>query len=104
MMTTEPQTSRADRSHAAPERGTSVLVRRRRTPTLGLWVVVSLLLGALAGIVVALLSGVPDISTALYFAATGVFFVGLPIAAVFGIVDGIRAGRAERRRGATARR
>lgn len=103
MMSTEPQTPRTEGAGTPPGRGTSVLVRRR-TPSLGLWVVCSLLLGALVGVVVALLSGVPDLSTALYFAATGVFFIGLPIAAVFGIADGIRAGRAERRRGATSRR
>ena len=79
-----------------PARGTSVMVRRGRKPTLGMWVVLSLVVGALVGVIVALLAHVSDLSTTLYFAATGVFFVGLPIAAVFGIADSIRAGRQER--------
>lgn len=80
----------------SPERGTTILVRRGRTPTLGLWVTLALVVGAIAGAATALAAGVNDLSTTLYFAATGVFFVGLPLGAIAGIIDGILASRRER--------
>lgn len=76
--------------------GAVVLVRRSRKLSLGGWIVVCLALGIVAGIVTALVAGVNDLSTILYFGATGLFFVGLPLGAIAGIVDGIRYGKQDK--------
>lgn len=78
--------------------GTVLLVRRRRTPTLGFWVLVSMVLAALVGVGIALAVGVVHLAGLLYFAVTAAVFIGLPLAAGFSFWDALRHRRSDRRR------
>lgn len=90
-----PQTP-SDAAEPAPET-TAVYVRRRRVPTLAFWVALAIFVGLVAGAITALVTGVGDIGSILYFAVTGGVFVGLPLALIAAIVDAVKH-RSERRR------
>lgn len=68
---------------------TSLYVRRRRTPTLGLWVTLAIALPALAALLSAPLFDFADISGVLNFMLVAAVFVGLPLAAIAALVDAI---------------
>lgn len=75
------------------------LVRRRRVPALGFWVLVAIAVAVIGGVVTAWVTGVRDVAGMLYFAATAVMVVGIPLAGISAIVDGVphRRRRAPRR-------
>ena len=74
-----------------------LLVRRRRTPALGFWVLLALAVAFLGGTVVAWLAEVRAPAGMLYFGVTAAVMVGLPLAALAALVDAI-ADRRRRRR------
>lgn len=67
--------------------GTTVLVRRGRRPTLGFWVVLSVLVPAVAGLVVGPFLGLSDVGGIVIFALLMVLGVGFPLAAIATAVD-----------------
>lgn len=69
---------------------TSLYVRRGRTPTLGFWVALAIVLPALAALLSAPLFDFADISGVLNFMLVAAVFVGLPLAAIAALVDAIR--------------
>ncbi|PWH07716.1 hypothetical protein DEO23_03615 [Brachybacterium endophyticum] len=81
----------------APDEGTVLYVRRRRVPTLGFWVTLSIIVGLLAGAVTALITRVDSAGGVIYFAVTGAVFIGLPLALIAAVVDAV-IHRGERRR------
>ena len=74
---------------------TAVLVARRRSLSLGGLVVIALALGALAGIVGALVKGVASLGTLVIAGLYGLMFVGGALALVIVVID----WALERRRG-----
>lgn len=78
--------------------GTVILVRRRRMPSLGFWVLGCMLLAALVGAVVAYVVDVRYLAGMVYFAVTSAVFFGLPLAALAALVDALRHRRSDRRR------
>ena len=77
-----------------------ILVRRRRAPALGLWVLIALAVGFVAGAVTALVQGISVFGDVVYMGVTGVLFVGFPLALVAALAD----AWSERRRRPRARR
>lgn len=78
-------------SAEAPEdTGTTVYVRRGRTPTLGLWVVLALAVPAVAALLVAPLFDFTDLGGVVSFALVAAVVVGLPLAALAALVDALR--------------
>ncbi|HLQ79797.1 MAG TPA: hypothetical protein VK122_01785 [Brachybacterium sp.] len=69
---------------------TSVYVRRRRTPTLGFWVALALIVPAVAALLVSPLFDFADIAGVLNFMLVAAVFVGLPLAAIACVIDAIR--------------
>lgn len=79
------------------DEGTVLYVRRGRSLGLGGWVVIALVVTAIAGCVVALVSGQTALGSVVYLAATTAFFVGLPLAGVIALVDLVLERRRRRR-------
>lgn len=73
-----------------PVDGTSVYVRRGRTPTLGFWVALAIIVPAVAALLSAPLFEFADLSGVLNFMLVAAVFVGLPLAAIAALVDAIR--------------
>lgn len=69
---------------------TAVYVRRRRTPTLGFWVILALLAPAVAALLLSPLFAFDDLSGVLNFMLLAAVVVGLPLAAIACLVDAIR--------------
>lgn len=92
-----PARAEAPEDAITPE-GTVILVRRRRMPSLAFWVLGSMLLAALAGVVVALVADVGYLAGIAYFAVTSAVFFGLPLAAFAALIDALRHRRTDRRR------
>ncbi|EWS81924.1 hypothetical protein [Brachybacterium phenoliresistens] len=93
-----PAADAADAEDSSTPEGTVILVRRRRMPSLGFWVLGCMLLAALAGAVVAYVVEVRYLAGMVYFAVTGAVFFGLPLAALAALVDALRHRRTDRRR------
>lgn len=79
----------------APEKtpataGTSVYVRRGRTPTLGFWVAIALAVPAVLALLSAPFFDFVDLGGVVNFVLMAVVFVGLPLAAVVAAVDAYR--------------
>lgn len=77
--------------------GRVLLVRRRRRPALGLWVLIALVAAFVAGLIVAWVGGARVLSQLLYFGATSVMLIGLPLALIAAIADAVIERRARRR-------
>ena len=77
---------------------TSLYVRRGRTPTLGFWVALALIVPAVAALVAAPFFGFGDISSVLNFMLVAAVFVGLPLAGIAALVDSMRHRGEKRRR------
>lgn len=69
---------------------TSVYVRRRRTPTLGFWVALAIVVPTVAAMLISPLFAFADIAGVLNFMLVTAVFVGLPLAAIACAVDAIR--------------
>lgn len=69
---------------------TSVYVRRRRTPTLGFWVALAIIVPTVAALLISPLFAFADIAGVLNFMLVAAVFVGLPLAAIACAVDAIR--------------
>lgn len=79
--------------------GTSLYVRRGRTPTLGFWVALAIAVPALAALLSAPLFAFADIGGVLNFMLLAAVFVGLPLAAIAALVDSLtHRGSGSRRR------
>lgn len=76
--------------------GRVVLVRRRRVPALGFWVLLAVLVSAVIGAGIAWFAGVHHLTGILYFAVTAIFLIGGPLALVAAIVDAILDRRRRR--------
>src|SRR5699024_3540754 len=63
-----------------PAEGTTVLVRRGRRPILGFWVVLSVLVPAVAGLVLGPFLGLRDVGDIVIFALLLVLAAGFPLA------------------------
>ncbi|HEX7350734.1 hypothetical protein [Brachybacterium sp.] len=85
---------------ARPEDGgTSLYVRRGRTPTLGFWVALAIAVPALAALLSAPLFAFADIGGVLNYVLLAAVFVGLPLAAIAALVDSLKhRGSGSRRR------
>ena len=70
--------------------GTSVYVRRGRTPTLGFWVAIALAVPAVLALLSAPFFDFVDLGGVVNFVLIAVVFVGLPLAAVVAAVDAYR--------------
>ncbi|ASK67203.1 hypothetical protein CFK39_12495 [Brachybacterium avium] len=77
---------------------TSVYVRRRRTPTLGFWVALAILVPAVAALLSAPFFDFADLSGVVNFMLVAAVFIGLPLAAIAALVDAIRHRDESRRR------
>jgi hypothetical protein len=75
------------------DQATTLYVRRGRTPALGFWVLLSILVGAVVGLIVAFVSGAGDLGGIAMFLAYGAMFVGIPLAAIAALVDALRHRR-----------
>lgn len=82
-------------SQAAPD--AVLYVRRGRTPTLGFWVVLSLLAPALLALIVGPFLGMGDLSSLFNLAMLAVLAIGLPLAALAALLDLIQERRRARR-------
>lgn len=72
---------------SVPEGSTSLYVRRGRTPTLGFWVTLTLVIPAVAALVISPFFDFADLTGVLNFVLVAVVFVGVPLAAVAAAVD-----------------
>ncbi|MDN6302729.1 MAG: hypothetical protein L0J57_06755 [Brachybacterium sp.] len=78
---------------------TSLYVRRRRTPTLGFWVAVAIVVPAVAALLVAPFLELGDLGGVLNFMLVAAVIVGLPLAAIAALADAMRhRGEKHRRR------
>lgn len=91
----EEPTTPADRPESD---ATSVYVRRGRTPTLGFWVALALVVPAAAALLAAPFFQFQDLSSVLNFMLVAAVFVGLPLAAIAALVDALRHRDRKRRR------
>lgn len=82
-----------------PSPDTTVYVRSRRTPTLAFWVVLALVVPAVAALLVAPFLGVGDLGGFFNLAMVAVLAIGAPLAALACVVDMVL----ERRRAREAR-
>lgn len=78
---------------ATADAGTSIYVRRGRTPTLGFWIVLSVTVPAVLAVIVGLFLGLGDLGSLFNFALLSVFAVGLPLAAVAAGIDAFQHRR-----------
>lgn len=79
----------ADPATAPADDGQVLLVRRRRTPALGLWVLLALAIPFLIGMVVAWSVEVRHLTGMLYFGVTAAVLIGFPLALIAAIVDAV---------------
>lgn len=82
-------TAAADPATAPADDGQVLLVRRRRTPALGLWVLLALAVPFLIGMIVAWSVEVRHLTGMLYFGVTAAVLIGFPLAMVAAIVDAV---------------
>ena len=79
--------------------GTTLYVRRGRTPTLGFWVALAILVPAVAALFSAPFFDFADLSGVVNFVLVVAVFVGLPLAAIAAFVDArMHRDRPRRRR------
>lgn len=93
--------SPAHDDHLQQEQAVAVYVRRGRTPTLGFWVVLALLISFFGGALGAVLLGVLNLAALMNAALLTTVVVGIPVAGVITLVDALRE---RRRRGSRPRR
>jgi hypothetical protein len=89
----EAQAEPEDEEFPGLDQATTLYVRRGRTPALGFWVLLSILVGAVVGLIVAFVSGAGDLGGIAMFLAYGAMFVGIPLAAIAALVDALRHRR-----------
>lgn len=85
-----PSADPASQDERPESEGTTLYVRRGRTPTLGFWVALAIVLPALGALLSAPLFDFADLSGVLNFMLMAAFFVGLPLAAIAALVDSLR--------------
>lgn len=93
----DPVEAEQPETRTPADEGTVLYVRRGRSLGLGGWVVIVLVVTAIAGCVVALVSGQTALGSVVYLAATAAFFVGLPLAGVIALIDLVLERRRRRR-------
>lgn len=81
----------------SPADGRVLYVRSGRSLSLGGWVVIALALSAIAGAVLALVTGETALGSIVYLAVTAVMFLGLPLAGIIALVDLVLERRRRRR-------
>lgn len=91
---TSPDT---DQQGSAAATDTTVYVRKRRSPTLAFWVMLAIVVPAIAGLLVAPFLGLTSAGGLLTFAFIAVLSIGVPLAALAALVDLILDRRRRRR-------
>lgn len=90
----EGHADRAAQPAPSPD-GEVLLVRRRRTPALGFWVLLALLVAFIGGMVTAWVVDIRYLTGMLYFGVTAAVLIGAPLALLAAIIDAVL----DRRRG-----
>lgn len=90
---TEPAAEEAD------EPRTALYVRRKRTPALGFWVLLSFLVPGVLALLSVPLFGFGDARGVVNFVLLAMVVIGLPLAAIASSIDARRHRREDRRRG-----
>ena len=80
----------------AASQDTSIYVRRGRTPTLGFWVALALILPAVGALIAVPFFAFGDLRAIANFVLLAMVVVGLPLAALAALIDSLRH-RKERR-------